>query len=381
MKQELVPADSPSVPAALEKAGVKVVEQDGYRTVMFPPELRERFNVLLPAQEVAQAVALIRPSIRAVQLDPDSENGPHFYNQGTKAKPRLAPTKQALETLAFTAGVMLARTRPLRIDELAPYGEGAIGFEASVSIRRPDGTPLEISRSKIWQPEIAYRSVQAGHRPSWADTDEKWKAELHKRWLAEREFAPSKTESKAVLRATRAALQIPHTFTPEQAAKPFIVVGYDLALDYSDPEVVRLLLERRDVRTREVYGTQELPVASETTDEQAGEPEAESGGDPPPSSSPADEEAPPDEGNQTEAPPVVFHGEEPVEDEVDPEPAAELSLLLPDVLTKYAGQTVADVVAAGDEKYLTWLASDAIEVEAIRDAAKAGLAALKAAKS
>lgn len=378
MTKELVRAD-PGVPAELIDAGVKVVEAGGYRSVMFPPELREAFNILLPAQQVAQAVELVRPSIRAVQLDADFENGGHFYNQGTKSKPRLAPTKQALETLAFTAGIMISRTRPLSYDELRPYGEGAIGFEATVTIRRPDGTPLEISRSKFWQPDVEYRKVQAGNRPSWADSDQKWAAELHKRWLAEKEFAPAKAESKAILRAIRAALQIPHTFTPEQAAKPFIVVGYDLALDYSDPDVVRLLLERRADRTREVYGSRELPAESESAGEQEEKPSVESTASDPgraDDASSSDEGEEPGSDAKSPEPAPLFSGEEPPEPEVDPEPAADLSLVLPDELTRYGGQMISDVVAAGDVVYLKWLAGPNVHDERINEAARTALKGL-----
>lgn len=373
MTKDLVPA----IPAALEKAGVTIAEQDGYRAVMFPPELRENFNVLLPTQEISQAVELIRPSIRAVELNPDFENGSHFYNQGTKSRPRLAPTKTALETLAFTAGLTLARTRPLRADELSPYlGESgvAFGFEATVAIRRPDGTPLEISRSKIWQGDVEHRKIMNAGLPDWCDTEEKRRVEREKRWLTEKEFAPAKTESKAVLRAIRAALQIPHTFTPEQAAKPFIVVGYDFALDYSDERMLRLVLERSSDREREVYGAPELPAASETAGETAGETT---------SSPPADiQEEAPDSETPIEEPPPLFEGDEPPEPEADPEPPnVSLELVLPDVFTRYPGSTIGEIVAAGDETYLKFLASKKVKSEAINAAAKAGLAALKEAKS
>jgi hypothetical protein len=370
--KDLVGTSALVVPAELADAGVTIVEQDGRRAVIFPPELHEKFNILLPAQEVAQAVDLIRPSVRAVQLDPDFETGPHFYNQGTKAAPRLAPTKQALETLAFTAGVHLARTRPLSHEELEPYGEGAIGFMATVSIRRPDGTPLSISRAKVWQLDVEKRKVAQGHRPSWADTDEKWRAELEKRWLAEREFAPSKTETKAVLRAVRAALQIPHVFTPERAAKPFIVVGYDLALDYTDPAVVRVLLEGGEQRAAEVYGHEPPPATRDTSGEAtdgtrsaAASPLAESE----PSGEPAKAEAS-GELPQAAAPPFV--GEEPPEPEADPTPDV-TALVLGEVFTRYAGRSIAEVAASGDVEYLKWLASDAVSDESVRAAAKAAL--------
>ena len=348
---------------ALVAAGVKLEEAGGFRTVVFPPNLRERFNVLLPAQEVAQAVALIRPSIRVCQLDPDPD-GIHFYNQGTEKEPRLAPTKQALETLGFTAGITLARTRPMRREELEPYdgemGKRAFGYEATVTIRRPDGTPLEISRSKIWQPDVEYRKVVA-RRPGWANTEEKWAAEREKRWLAEREFGPAKTESKAVLRAIRAALQIPHVYTPAQAAKPFVVVGYDLALDYTNPEIVRLLLERKPALEEEVYG--EVPAVGPA----GARDDAAAAASPPPEQASQAVEEP--------AAPLGFTGEEPPEPELDPEPDdfAPVNVELGDIFTRYAGQTVADVAAAGDRGYLEWLASDAVEDERIRHAAERAL--------
>lgn len=371
--QELAPrADSPLVTPTLTELGVAVVEDadTGARAIVIPDELRKSANVLLPVSSVAQAVELVRPSIRAARLDP-SPDGAHFYKQ----KQKLAPTKQALETLAHLAGITLARTRTMSAAELSAYEEGTIGYEATVAIRRPDGTLHEVSASKVWQPTVEARKIRqaVGRMDNVRNPD----AVIAERWLTEREFGPAKTESKAVLRAIRAALQIPHSFTPADAAKPFVVVGYDLALDYTDPEVVRLLLEGRERKTAELYGPAPVVEESPAPADVGGKP---ADGSPEPEAERDAEEEPDAEVTtpvaEASAPPA-FEGEEPPEPEADPEPpeAVPSDVVLPDDFKRYAGQTVADVAAAGDKAYLRFMATKATD-ERIRAAAKIALEGL-----
>ena len=149
--------DEPTVPANLAALDVRVVidEDTGARAIVLPDELREKANVLLPVSSIAQSVELVRPSIRSARLIP-SKDGPHFYKQQGG---RLAPTKQALEMLAFLAGITVARTRPLSRHELSTYEDGSHGFEATVAIRKPDGTTHEITASKVWQPSVEKQKI------------------------------------------------------------------------------------------------------------------------------------------------------------------------------------------------------------------------------
>src|SRR5262245_18270122 len=107
---------------ALAAAGVQVEQsEDGrYRSISFPEGLKEHVNILLPVQELVQADSNSRPTVRAVRLNPDPVNGPHFYRQSGK----LVIRKQALEALADLAGIKIARARPMRAAVLDSYPEG-----------------------------------------------------------------------------------------------------------------------------------------------------------------------------------------------------------------------------------------------------------------
>lgn len=341
----------------LEALGVHVqTSNDGrYRAIVLDPEVRERCNVLLPVQEIAQAVEMYTPSLRAVQLDP-SPDGPHFYKQGQ----RLALRKQALETLADLAGVTSVSTRPLTGEELESHHQRdadgkttmrAAGWEATVTIRRSDGTPKTVSASKIWSPRVEYDKVKQSAKDD---------ADLQRKWLAEREHGPAKAESKAVLRAFRALLQIPHTYEPARAKLPFLVVGYQFTPDTTDPLVRRLLIEKGYSAAAELYpAADESPLGGPTAAD------AEKAGEGTASTAPL-EDAP--------SPATAFEGEEPSAPAAADIPDDVGSLQLPDDFgTRFPGRTLAEV-AAEDLGYLEWLASEAVNDLTIREAAQAVLA-------
>ncbi len=351
----------------LAAAGVQIREDESgrYRSIEFPEALKQKFNILLPVAEVVQADPNYTPSIRAANLQPTDS---YFYNQGTQSNPRWAPLKQALEVLADLAGVQLATVRPLSMLDLAPYPEGSFGYSATITIRRSDGTPRTITRSRIWNADVEREKIIAQVAKADGKSDDWKQAEFRRRWLQEREHGPAKTESKAVLRAIRAALQIPHTFSAADAKKPFVVVGYSFTPDYSDPEVRRLVIERGLSAGEQVFGSQ--PAAG---------PLPETGGEDGAAPDGADTAAPSGEGAdpQPAAPSPAFEGEEPAvepEPEKEPEPAQldEADFVLPAQFTRYAGKTLAEI---DSDEYLAWLASDAVKDEPTRAAAKAFVAA------
>ncbi len=253
------------VPKPLEELGVIIgVEQgSGRELIVIPPAVREAMNVLDPVQSFAQARPDWSPAIRVVQLDPDAVNGPHFYKQ---AGGKLAPTKQALELLAKAANIEVANTRRMPKEELAD-GE-RLGYYAKVKIRTASGTLEELERSQTFVEEAeleeiktavtnakAYENGQQTQKPRFdVPGAPAWEAEVRKRWLTELKNASAKTESKAVLRAIRAALQIPHTFAPARASLPFVVIGFNFTPDQSDPEVRRMLVAAGMNASASLYG-------------------------------------------------------------------------------------------------------------------------------
>ena len=362
----------------LQQAGVEIVtDAEGrYRSIEFPEQLREQMNVLMPVSEIVQADPNYTPSIRAVRLDPrvdaKTKGGIHFYNQGSANEPRLAPTKQALEILADLAGVQLAAVRPLRREELEAHPEGSFGYEATIQIRRSDGTPRTITRSRVWDSEVErekiIEQVAKLNKP-----DAEKQAEFRRRWLQEREHGKAKTESKAVLRAIRAALQIPHTFSAEDAKKPFVVVGYSFTPDYSDPEIRRLVVERGLAASGEVFG-RELGAGSPMPGDEPDAEAAAAADAAAPRAGEASERTPPD------SPAPAFEGEEPppAAEAAEPEPEKavvdEADYVLPAAFTRFAGKTLGEV---DDDAYLAWLASDTVKDATTREAARAFLAARK----
>lgn len=208
------------IPKELEAAGVRVGvdEASGMQLVVIPPQLREKANVLTPVQAFQQADPNWRPSLRVVQADP-SKDGPHFYpQQGGK----LAPRKELLNLLADAAGVVDIRVRLADRERVEVGGVVAETFThyATAQIRKSDGTIRVLEGSRTYEPFPEYEELKR---------NAKGDADLHKKWINEIRYAKAKNETKAILRAIRAALQIPHTFSPADAGKPFVVVGWNLA--------------------------------------------------------------------------------------------------------------------------------------------------------
>jgi len=221
------------VPKELAALGVVIAvdPESDMQMLIIPKALREKANVLAPVQAFQQADANWRPSLRVVELDPDPMNGPHFYKQqGGK----VAPRKQALELLADAAGVVQISTNLLGRERVEIGGVISETFThiAILKIRKSDGTLRTLEASRTYEPFAEYEeiktSVGSGNYAKTPGTPD-FDAEVRKRWLNEVKFAKAKNESKAINRAFRSAIQIPQTFTPQRAALPFVVVGWNLA--------------------------------------------------------------------------------------------------------------------------------------------------------
>lgn len=264
------------VPAFLAELGVKFAfdETLNARLVMIPPDVSQRVNVIDPVTSLVQADPNWTPRISVAQLNPDAVSGPHFYKQ---AGNKLAPTKQALEVLGKAAGILYTRTNRIPRTEL---DDGEIGYRATLGVRRSDGTVEEISREKVWVGDAERAEIEdavtraeewkdgkpvRGSRKFDSPGTENWNAEVTKRWLKELKDRSAKTESKAVLRAIRAALQIPHTFTPADAAKPFLVIGFNFTPDYNDADTKRALVAAGLNAQASMYGPAAIAAAQDSS--------------------------------------------------------------------------------------------------------------------
>ena len=237
-----------TLPSEFTSLGIAAFRDDaGSMTLKIPPSLRKVANVLDPVEVIQQADPNWLPSLRVVQLDP-SKDGPHFYPQ---AGGKLAPRKQGLELLADAAGVVAVRTTLGGRERVVVGDLTAETFThvAVLKIRKSDGTLRTLEASRTYEPFAEFEEVrdavtnadewknnQRTGRKRWIEGTPEFASEVRKRWLNEIKFAKAKNESKAILRAIRSALQIGHTFTPAEAAKPFVVFGWNLS-PQDTPEV------------------------------------------------------------------------------------------------------------------------------------------------
>lgn len=386
------------VPSALAELGVRIGQEPdtGMQVIVIPPEVRQACNVLMPVSSFAQADPNWTPSVHVVALNPDPQNGPHFYSNASW-RGRIAPTKQALELLAKAAGVLYTRTARVPRGELAD-GE-AFAYRATIGIRRSDGTVEELVREKGYESEVEHQEiVDAVLRSDKYQTAEARNAEVRKRWLQEQKFAKAKTESKAVLRAIRAALQIPHQFTPADAAKPFVVVGFSFTPDYDDVEVKRALVAAGLNAHVQMYGDRgavsgeleagvtdpEPPAAGAVEAPDAAAAEAGSSVTGPAADGDQQAEGAAETPAASSAPGPVFTGEEPPPPDKAPQAApkkptlkAAADTVIPDGMGRYAGRTIQQVHKdENDPAYLSFLVffpwdyHDPDAAEAIRLAAR-----------
>ena len=256
-------------PALLE-AGVKIGEIDGVRVVHFPDDLRERFNVLQPVTALVAADPLWSPSIRLVKLDAGDAKGKgsaHVY-PGQRAG-TVGLSKHGVTLVADAAGVEVEGTTPIEPRLL----KGAqIGWQARLRIRKGDGTFKYVTGSRIMDLDEEREAIEAqvlksaaydaGSGNPWPQA--KIDARIRERWIKERPHYQAKCETFAVLRAMRLVLQLPHEFAQRDLAKPFLVVGFSMTPDYSDPLVRQMLLEAGATGATAAYGgaSADLPASS-----------------------------------------------------------------------------------------------------------------------
>lgn len=240
------------VPRELQEVGVRIgSDESGMRVVYLPPELRQRVNIVNPTTSYVQADPNWTPGISLVTIDVDRDT----YNVAGKR----GLSKQALETLSKAAGVLYTRTARVPAAELQP-GE-RYAYRATVGFRRSDGTIDELTRERGWNEDVErekiVQAVDTGEKTKGLSADAK-AGEVRKRWLAELEFGPAKTESKAINRALRAGLSIPTSLSPADAKKPFLVIGYNFTPDYNDPEIKRQLVAIGLNAQAAIYGGREV---------------------------------------------------------------------------------------------------------------------------
>lgn len=215
---------APAIPPALEAAGVAmVVNEQGYRTLGFPPEARTRFNVLTSVTEVSQANPNFVPVARITQLRVQE----HCYDQAAHLRDgQCSLNKLGLISLAKLAGVTVTT-------ELIPRAQLSdtqrVGWRATASQRHSDGTVSSYSGSYIFDDEVEREEIEAAVNSNAAKYN--WSADkkqqtLEQRWRVKRKHASALAETLAIERAIRLVLELKHVWTKQELEKPFVVVTY-----------------------------------------------------------------------------------------------------------------------------------------------------------
>ncbi len=260
----------------------------------------DKFIHVLPAEDmlIAHDSPMWRLDVTIVSVDPHAKNDAYAIDkreataedaaagrckavqngQWTNYEPRYIGdtyglAKAALERLAAAADVSIL---PLPVAQ-SPDGS-RIEFSFVAGIRQRGGALRTVSASRVWDRElerdkcmhaakkwaesaIAWdRKAKAnqkgrelnipgvGYKRASQCTPEEVEAAIRDRfeteWLREREFGPSKIESKAANRARRAIMGMPAAFSYEELRdKKFVVARWVFEPDCSDPAIKMLVVQ------------------------------------------------------------------------------------------------------------------------------------------
>lgn len=215
VRGEIVPA----IPPRLREHGVAIIERDGYRTLSFPPELRDHYNVINPVVELSQVNPDFQPMIREIRLglEADAYTGAS-HHKGDEA----SLNKQGLFKLAEAAKIEI-RTRRIAAHDLGPTER--LGWTAIASQRHSDGTVTQFESSSTFDNEAERLKIVASVDKSARSTVEKAKA-VESQWLTKIQKASELTETLAIERAIRAILKLPHKLKKNDFRKAWAVVCY-----------------------------------------------------------------------------------------------------------------------------------------------------------
>jgi hypothetical protein len=249
-------------------------------------QLRATANLVSPVTAVSTMPPMSQVSLRQVLVDPTvptKSNGEPMAGTGPDVyfDPRFcrgnerALGKNAILKILAAAGVSIADTRRTDPRNIANYWEWTVALE----LLDYDGQPRRVSATKevdlrdgspdAVKPERKCRKHNTTDlsRCNWNDGcrfDKTGRTtSLEAAALAEkRKHGAANAETKALLRAARELLTLPHKMSLEQLRKPFVVPALVPLLDPSDPDVKAALIERAVGGRRTLYGSGVSPHGS-----------------------------------------------------------------------------------------------------------------------
>lgn len=278
-----------------------------------PPDIRDRVNMVFPVQHMQRLDALRELRVSEVRISPDQRDG-DVYTGFWHDRGQVSLSKQGVLKLAKAAGISwdTQETRlisDLRDTEYRHYK--AVGLirepdgsvtrltgEAFMDLRYPDGLECERMREQLGG------KLQG----------DKLELKIRKERIRLLQFAVGLVETKAMLRAVRALVNLKGTYLQQELRKPFLIPHVDFSPDLTDPLAREVLVRQLVPTAAALYGTPALAA-----------PELPALGAPPPEELDDDRHGP-IEGevvDAEEAPSDLFDDGE-GEEEPDPDPVEEM---------------------------------------------------------
>lgn len=222
----------------------------------------------------------------------------------------LPPMMRPSLTVVFVKPDVAAR-------EVYPVGDGKYGLSKPVIMKMLNAAGASVMTKKIsersnldvieWQATVWGRTPDGQFHQQTASKTWIWeKVKTERGGPAQRRFADEICETKAILRAARAFLNIQTSYTEEELATPFLIATAVPDLDMNDPDVRRAVIDRAIGTTEALYpGQPALPPMRPVVESEIINADEE------------DEEAQPD---QTSATPASNY--DPLADDATPQPTA-----------------------------------------------------------
>jgi len=240
-------------------------------------ELAKVANILFPVTALDALPAFHKPSLSVIRVNTDPKAKDIYFI----TREQLGLSKQTILKMLNAAGANY------RTQKLTPDSDlDNIRWTALVWGRLPDGTSHQSQGSKAWSWEKCQDSFVRDALAKLRDneTPDAARARGMKGAHQYRDFADEQTETKALLRASRAFLSIKTSYAPEELQKPFLIARSVPDLPIDDPEVKRAVVQRMVDSTFALYGKPEdapmLPAPMAPVPEVAPESEFEEDGEP-----------------------------------------------------------------------------------------------------
>jgi hypothetical protein len=203
-------------------------------------------NVTFPATAIDNIPPMHKPSPALVMVDMAEKSKDTYFITGEQR----GLSKHVLMKMLTAAGCSW-QTRKLTPESDMDH----IRYQAVVSRRLPDGLYQQGEGSKSWHWEKCREEFirKALAKPKNGESEEQAEARGLNGARQYLDFADEQTETKALLRAARAILNLQTSYTPEQLAKPFLFLRIVLDPDMSDPEVKAAYINASLGATKALY--------------------------------------------------------------------------------------------------------------------------------